>query len=327
MGIIDLTSSDELSLMDNLERKELLDRLDKYYLEYRSSLGFDDKITFGFEIEFEHLEEDIVGTCFKDTLPKGWKVDHDDTLDLGAEIITSRLNDKVKTWKNLRNSLYRARNIGEVGINTGSHIHVGAQVLGTDVMVWKRFLKIWSVYENIIFRFCYGEHTVYRPFIMEQACPLSDLYWYYSKKEYDNYYEILSKINFDKYVCVNFKNFKDGSKERKNNTIEFRCPNGTLDEVVWQNNLNLFVHILEYCNSDEYNDEIINRRKNINKDISYNLDYYNKIDVGMAIEFADLIFTNNIDKIYFLRQYIKDCNISNNSDEYRQVKPFTRTLK
>lgn len=327
MGIIDLTSSDELSLMDNVERKELLNRLDKYYLEYRSSLGFDDKITFGFEIEFEHLEEDIVGTCFKDTLPSGWKVEHDDTLDLGAEIITSRLIDKSKTWKDLRNALYRARKIGEVGINTGSHIHIGAQVLGTDVNVWKRFLKIWSVYENIIFRFCYGQHTTYRPFIKKQSCPLSDIYWYYSKKDYENYFEILNKINFDKFLCVNFKNFKDGSKERKNNTIEFRCPNGTLDEVVWQNNLNLFVHILEYCKSNGFNDEIINRRKYLNKNVIYNLDYYNRIDVEMALEFADLIFTSNLDKVYFLRQYIKNYDISKNNSDYMEVKSFTRTLK
>lgn len=326
MGIIDLTSSDELSLMDNVEKKELLNRLDKYYLEYRSSLGLDNKVTFGFEIELEHLEEDIVGTCFKDTLPKGWKVDYDDTLDLGAEIITSKLIDKAKTWKDIKNVLYRSRCIGEVGINTGSHIHIGAQILGTDVMVWKRFLKIWSVYENIIFRFCYGEHTIYRPFIMEQATPLSDLYWHYSKKEYDSYFDILTRINFDKFVCVNFKNFKDGSKERKNNTIEFRCPNGTLDEVIWQNNLNLFVHILEYCKSNTYNDEMINRRKCLNKDIVYNLAYYNEIDINMALEFADLIFTSNIDKLYFLRQYIKNSPRDDNNI-YCTVKPFTRTLK
>lgn len=326
MGIIDLSSNDLLSLMDDIERKELLDKLKKYYLEYRKGLGFDDKVTFGFEIEFEHLEEDIVGTCFKDTLPKGWKVEYDDTLDNGAEIITSKLIDKVKTWKDIKNVLYRSRCIGEVGINTGSHIHIGAQVLGTDVTAWKRFLKIWSVYENIIFRFCYGEHTVYRPFVMEQATPLSDLYWYYSKKEYDSYFDILTRINFDKFVCVNFKNFKDGSKEKKNNTIEFRCPNGTLDEVIWQNNLNLFVHILEYCNSDKYNDEIINKRKNINKDIISSLDYYNKINMEMALEFSDLIFNSNIDKIYFLRQYIKNYDISN-SNEYIEVNPFTRTLK
>lgn len=32
---------------------------------------------------------------------------------------------------------------------------------------------------------------------------------------------------------------------------------------------------------------------------------YNKIYLEQALEFADLIFNNNIDKIYFLRQYLK----------------------
>lgn len=326
MGIINLSDNDTISLMNNNDRKELLEELKDYYLEYRRGLGFSNKVTFGFEIELEDLEEDIVGTSFEKNLPKGWKVEYDDTLEKGAEIITSRLIDKSKTWKDLRNALYRARCIGKVGFNTGSHIHIGAQVLGTDVNVWKRFLKIWSVYENIIFRFCYGEHPIYRPFIIEQSCPLSELYWYYSKKDYENYLEILTKINFNKFVCVNFKNFKDGRKERKNNTIEFRCPNGTLDEVIWQNNLNLFVHILEYCRCNTFNDEIINRRKNTNKDIIYNLAYYNEIDIDMALEFADLIFTNNIDKIYFLRQYIKN-SPADEDNIYCIVKSFTRTLK
>ena len=37
---------------------------------------------------------------------------------------------------------------------------------------------------------------------------------------------------------------------------------------------------------------------------------YSQIHINDAFEFADLIFTNNLDKVYFLRQYFKDMHVS-----------------
>ena len=52
--------------------------------------------------------------------------------------------------------------------------------------------------------------------------------------------------------------------------------------------------------------EIVENRisKNIMKFNDYK--YYRSINIDAALELADLIFDNNIDKIYFLRQYLKD---------------------
>ena len=44
-----------------------------------------------------------------------------------------------------------------------------------------------------------------------------------------------------------------------------------------------------------------------------------KIYVDDALEFVDLIFDNNMDKIYFLRQYLKSFEVS---DEYEIAKSF-----
>ena len=44
-------------------------------------------------------------------------------------------------------------------------------------------------------------------------------------------------------------------------TIEFRCPNGTLNEVIWQNNLNLFVHLLLYAKSNDFDEYRVEKRK------------------------------------------------------------------
>ena len=41
-----------------------------------------------------------------------------------------------------------------------------------------------------------------------------------------------------------------------------------------------------------------------------------------AIELGDLIFDNNLDKVYFLRQYLKSFEIGNNTLE--KAKQFTK---
>ena len=45
--------------------------------------------------------------------------------------------------------------------------------------------------------------------------------------------------------------------------------------------------------------------------IPSNVFKYSRIYMEQAIEFADMIFDNNLDKVYFLRQYVKDGSVSN----------------
>ena len=45
------------------------------------------------------------------------------------------------------------------------------------------------------------------------------------------------------------------------------------------------------------------RRENIDK-YSY-LEWYEEIYLDQSLELADMLFDNNLDKIYFLRQYLK----------------------
>ena len=309
-----------------MDRKIVLEELEDYYLEYRDSLYFDDRITFGFEIEFENMDFNAVNKNFERTLPKGWHVKNDDTLNNGGEITTNILTDNQATWHSLKNICERVRDFAKVGVNTGSHIHVGTQALGDDPSSWLNFMKLWSVYENIIYRFCYGEYLNARPNIEEVAFPMADLFWDYAIKfkNEDNCLGIVRRIILPRNVGVNFKNVHDGTKEKRGNTIEFRCPNGTLNEVVWQNNLNLLIHLINYARSNNFDEYKIERRKYINRNIIYDLDYYNKIDIDMAFELADMIFDNNIDKLYFLKQYFKSFQVCNNNKLYEKAKIFTK---
>ena len=316
----------DLILMDDIERKLSLDKPEDYYLEYRDTLGFDDRITFGFEIEFEHMDYDVVNRWFEKTLPRGWHVKTDETLNNGGEITTGILTDNTVDWYSVKRTCERIREIAKVGINTGSHIHIGTQALGDNYSSWLNFIKLWSVYENIIYRFCYGEYLNARPNITETAFPLADIYWDSAirYKNLSNYKSLIKKLNISRYTAVNVKRSSDGTKENKYNTIEFRCPNGTLNEVVWQNNLNLIIHLINYAKSNNFDDYKVEKRKYLNRNIKYNIDYYNEIDIDMAIELSNMIFDKEIDKLYFLRQYFKSFEVCNDKRIYKRAKNFTK---
>lgn len=83
----------------------------------------------------------------------------------------------------------------------------------------------------------------------------------------------------------------------ENSTIEIRCPNGTLEPVIWQNNVKFFGKLLEYAASNTYDKELI---QILGQDTSP------QINIEKAYALAQLIFNNELDKLYFLRQYIKD---------------------
>ena len=68
-----------------------------------------------------------------------------------------------------------------------------------------------------------------------------------------------------------------------------------------------------------YDLDIVNARS---RKIDYDYCDYNEINLDEAIEFCDLVFKKNIDKIYFLRQYLKDNEVSNHEGLVK-AKKFT----
>ena len=314
--------------------------LNRYYLEYRKKLNIDKNITFGIEIEMEHFKGQIDNFWpFQLELNKvvdndKWEVRNDISLNWGREIVSDILVDDENTWKEIRNVCNFVSKYGEIDVNCSSHVHVGSQIFGNNTLYWYRFFKLWSIYENIIYRFSYGEYLYHRPKINR-----------YSKCSANFFNNILANENIlemDFYKMLLFirehikseeslKNYSisvwhmlcDNDYNRYDNynninrycTVEYRCSNGTLDEVIWQNYVNFIIKMMLYCKSDKYDDDLINRRKCVNIDIFDDLEEYSKIYIEQAIEFSDMIFDNNLDKIYFLRQYIKSFDTS-----YRFVK-------
>lgn len=320
--------NNKLSEMSGADLLELMSLIDDYYIELRKQLGLNQKITFGLELEFENALKNIIDRKLDDAFPNGdWVTKRDATLHNGAEIASPILRDNKICWENLNKVCSIVEPLASIGTKSGGHIHIGTQTIGNDRESWLNFIKLWSVYENIIFRFSYGEYLTPRQILTEYAKPMTKEFWEkYEKLKAKNasLESIIFSLSYSRYQAVNFENV---NKSRCNyfgdcNTIEFRCPNGTINPVIWQNNVNLFANLLLYSKSSDYDENTIEKRRDINKDKFSTLEWYNEIYLQQSLELCDMLFENNIDKINFLRQYLKSFEIGRK--ELEKAKTFTK---
>ena len=326
---INPNSNDKLSKMSGPDLQDLIILIDDYYLKLRSQLGFDKYITFGLELEFENAMNDRIESELCRVLPNGdWTIKSDSSLHNGAEINSPVLRDTKNSWENLKKVCSVVEPLASIDINSGGHIHIGTQTLGKKRESWLNFIKLWSAYENIIFRFTYGEFLTARPSIQRYAEPTAKEFWQdyeYLKSENASLETIISELDCQRFQAVNFENVKRHkcNKFDIKNTIEFRCPNGTLDPAIWQNNVNLFVRLLCYSKNSAFDDDLVQKRHLLNLD-EYKLTMYDEIYLEQALELCDMIFTNNFDKVYFLRQYLKSFQICKNNGKYSKAHLLTK---
>ena len=115
--------------------------------------------------------------------------------------------------------------------------------------------------------------------------------------------------------------------------FEVRCFNGTLRPEIAQNNINLITSIVAAVINGKIDEEYIKKEYNKYKKKRYNFDtfcailydqdkveQYNRLLAGFgkvkldkALKLADMIFDTDIDKLYFLKQYLK---LFNTDQEY-----------
>lgn len=317
-----------LSEMSGLDVQDLLSFIEEYYLNLRRELGFSSDITFGLELEFEKSNNDAIKNELKELFlskDKEWIFVEDDSLFSGGEINSPILTDNEEAWNDLLKVCLAVEPHASIFKNSGGHIHVGTQVLGDKKESWLNFIKLWSIYENIIYRFSYGEYLTARPCISRYAKPMSTEFMEYylnNNKDDEKLEDLLTMLTTDKNQAVNFKNVlidKIGNFDIKN-TIEFRCPNGTLNPIVWQNNVNLFVNLLKYSKSSSFNEDILEKRYLLNSDNFTDIDSYDEIYLDQAFELCDMIFDNNLDKLYFLKQYLKSFKVSNDRENFSKTR-------
>ena len=83
----------------------------------------------------------------------------------------------------------------------------------------------------------------------------------------------------------------------------------------------LFLSLIKYSVSDKFGHDILDRRYTFVCDRMSNLLFYKEIYIKQALELADMIYSTNLDKLYFLRQYFKSFEVSN---AFVKAKIFTK---
>ena len=321
-------SNDELLSFSRTDLHKLFDLINSSELGLRNRLNIDEFVTFGMEIESEkanvkRIEDSVKKLCTKEA----WSVGMDMSLDKGVEVKSPIMIDEEDSWKDVNNVCTTMKKDSTIRYNAGGHVHIGSQILGDDLESWINFIRLWGVYENIIFRFSSGEFLTHRPHAYRYAEPVAreflEKYNSLNPKEKTLYFLLHDfecredrdfAINLSNVVCSN-----PGSVQQRN-TIEFRCPNGTLNPVIWQNNVNFFVKMLNYSKNQKYDSDKIDRRYRSIRNKNFQLEDYSEIYVNQMLELCDLVFDNNLDKIYFLKQYLKLFEVYNGTEDYIKTK-------
>ena len=302
----------------NLSREDLeylFLLLKDYKLKYRDHLGLDQTLSFGVELEFEDvLLYYVERQLHENVLFQNWFVHEDhscsfkmDDFVVGGEVSSAVLHDTKIDWKILSEVLFILQKLkAHATDQTSLHVHVGAHIFGDHIENVIRFIKLWCIFEPVIFKFAYGDGAYPRPKILAYACPIATA-TKLKCKHYPQFFETIFQpcaFHYDKKWAVNFKNYRDLSlREVIGNTIEIRCANGTLKRNTIQNTIYFYLKLMLYVVSDQYDEELINYLFQNLKERDFSS--YQETYVEDVLMLVDLIFDCSFDKINFLKQYIK----------------------
>lgn len=281
-------------------------------IDYRYNLGLNKKLTFGVEIEYEGLYYGKVEKFLNNNL-NGWESKIDNSLYFGGEITSPIMNDDKRFWLELKNVCeFLKKYQVKVRNNAGGHVHIGADLFNKDKNLWIKFLKLYVCYEHILYRFGYGECinerkllTEYSKFLGNELCDNINTL---NKSRKMRDFQLLLDEEKTKFGGINFKHVIFDEKIcNKFNTIEFRFPNGTKNEIIWQNNINVFANMVLAIVENKINPEFLDYKYNNLKKRTISAERLSRlICLEDTLEFTDLIFDNNLDKMYFLKQYFKN---------------------
>lgn len=317
-----------LSKLNDSDVKEYLNVLDNFEIGYEEILNISDYNAFGLEVEYEELYKALLDFFVLNYL-NNWVSKQELDFTIGGEVISPILSDNKKTWEDLKKLCeYLKKNNALMDGRAGGHIHFSSKMLGSNIDNWKNFLFMYSAFENIIYRFSYGDRINGREFLIANAYPISiELSRKYEDikccDDISNLYKIIYEEN--RFAGLNLYNVKwdNLDNEIMKNTIEFRMPNGTYEEVIWQNNVYFFTKLL-LSYKKEIDEELLRFYIFKNKE-RYSYTFFNKINIGQAFYLADMIYDNNYDKMKFMKQYYKDGIVS--KGRYKTIYSSKKLIK
>ncbi len=326
----------------SLKKKDLitlLNQINHFDLSYRSTLSLEDQVTFGIELEEEGVSLDQVEWFLYQHHIKHWKTDTDGSLKgPSCEIKSPILHDQENDWKQLKKiCIFLKKNGAISNRNAGGHLHIGTQILGLNYQYWENFLKLYACYEPVLFRFGYGDKLTPREKLMHYATPRRKVVKQILRElpkgnsDVQLLFSPISNCLLDHRGAIAFGSrtfYTSTPEEGKDKTIEFRFPNATTEEVIWQNNINTFCKMMTSC-TQGIDQDFLDYKFAKQEEKGWPSDYadsliYQEILLKDALEFADLVFDNNLDKYYFLRQYFKGFQVAHGNEKCIYAKSFIK---
>ena len=180
-------------------------------------------LTFGIEIEYRDLRRDIVTEFINNYHPR-WESKKEDAIIktsnnplLGGEVVSPILADTGENWQELAEICHFFTQNNASSLNTGAHIHIGANIFANNSTYFLRFIKLWCSYEHIIYRFCYGDYIYARDTLFEYSKPVSKELKFLIKtlnlSAQDSFDYIVTVLNLGKKRGLNFKVSKKTTKK------------------------------------------------------------------------------------------------------------------
>lgn len=263
-------------------------------LEYRSKLTIPEKINFGLELELDQINHNEVLKIVRKEIGKGWVVKEDKSLtkNKNAEIISPVLQNTKSTWQLLHKMGKLLSKLNPDYSKCSFQVNFDGSLLPSkeDKI---RFLKLYAMYEDIVYRFSKGEDEKYRESIDIYAPPI--ILSLKGTLEFDDEYTLDFFSNNKRYGII-FKN-------QRKDLIEFRTPNMTSNPIIMQNYITFFYYLLKFSTSRNYpQKEIDTYIDNFYK--IYLLEGYELLKSDKALNLSNMIFTHKEDQLYFMHQYL-----------------------
>ena len=189
---------------------------------------------------------------------------------------------------------------------------------------WRKFLKIYALYDHVMARFICEDRMGF----IKQLCQLTinDTLRTLVREitDIDDIKCLLTDKYFDALVFKGI-NFDELTKESEENMITFKSLNAWTDPIIWQNNINAYAKIMISAKQKLVDEEFLDYKlqdlfQKYATHETHNY-LYSSVNIKDVMEFVDIVFDNNLDKVYFLKQYFRDFQ-----DEFG-IKPIKRVKK
>ena len=262
-------------------------------LEYRSKLTIPEKTNFGLELELDQIKYDEVLKLVRTNFNQGWivKTDKSLTKDKNAEIVSPILQNKKQTWQLLQKMGTLLEKLNPDYSKCSFQINFDGSLL-PSIEDRIRFLKLYAMYEDIIYRFSKGEDEEYRDSLEMYASPT--ILALKGALQYDEDYA-LDLFSDNKRYGIVFKSKQD--------LIEFRTPNMTSNPTLMQNYITFFYYLLRFATNRKYPQKEIDAYiDNFYK--IYLLEAYEVLKTNKALKLSTMIFPHKQDQLYFMHQYL-----------------------